>query len=103
MPEITILKKAGGPLTKRIELIDGKVISDGADCLMCSGQATRFSFDDLDQLGVLIADLGSDQAIALGRLRQDLGDTVEVVTKAKLSQHPARHCPNYRLFHLCGG
>jgi hypothetical protein len=40
--EITLLTKAGGPLTKRITLPnDGKLHSDGSACRMARGNARR--------------------------------------------------------------
>jgi hypothetical protein len=83
--EITRLTKAGGPLTKRISLADdGSVKSDGSACVMSEGQARRVTFDNLESFGACIADLASDEAIALGALRADLPDSVEIVTKDRL-------------------
>jgi hypothetical protein len=41
-------------------------------------------FDDLESFGACIASLNSDEAIALGALRADLPDSVEIVTKDRL-------------------
>jgi hypothetical protein len=86
MTEITILTKTGGPLTKRISLDpDGKMRSDGSACVMSGGSARRASFDNLDAFAASIGGLGSNEAIALGALRDNLPDQVQIVTKAKLA------------------
>ena len=87
MIELTRLTKIGGPLTKRIELsADGKLISDGSACIMSSGCAQRARFDRLDDVAQLIQSLGSHEAIALGSLRPDLPDQVEVTTQDRLAK-----------------
>ena len=84
-PEITLFEKSDGPLTKRISLADdGSVKSNSSACLMARGTARRTRVANVKQLATLIAQLHPDQAIALGALRTDLRDEVEVVTKAKL-------------------
>jgi hypothetical protein len=50
MIEITVFQKANGPLTRRIELANGKPQSDGSACLMGTGTARRFRFDRLGNL-----------------------------------------------------
>jgi hypothetical protein len=85
--EITTLAKAGGPLTKRISLVeDGSLHSDGSACVMSRGSARRIRFDGLATLAEHIAALDSNEAIALGTLRPDLPDQVEIVTKDKLAK-----------------
>jgi hypothetical protein len=86
MLEITRFAKSGGPLTKRISLIDGSLKSDGSACIMSSGTAQRVKLASLAQFAALIEQLPSDQAIALGALRYDLPDQVKVVTKSKLKE-----------------
>jgi hypothetical protein len=87
MIELTRLAKIGGPLTKRIELsADGKLISDGSACIMSSGCAQRVRFDRLDDVAQLLQSLGSHEAIALGSLRPDLPDQVEVTTQDRLAK-----------------
>jgi hypothetical protein len=77
--EITRLAKKGGPLTKRIGLDGGgKLISDGSACVMARGRAARLALGGLDDLAEAIAGLGSDEAIALGALRPDLPDRVDI-------------------------
>jgi hypothetical protein len=83
--EITVLTKANGPLTKRISLADGKVVSDGSACVMSAGSAQRARLTDVHALASLLGTLTSAQAIALGALRPDLADQVKVVTKRKLN------------------
>ncbi len=89
MIEIVTLAKHGGPLTKRITLDpNGKLISDGSACVMGSGVAWRTAFADMTTFAGHIAALDPSEAIALGRLRADLPDKVEVTTKAKLNGAP---------------
>jgi hypothetical protein len=85
--EITTLTKAGGPLTKRITLDpDGSLRSDGSACVMSRGTARRVRFDDLGAFAGHIGSLDSNEAIALGMLRPDLPDQVEIITKHKLEE-----------------
>jgi hypothetical protein len=84
--EITIFTKSGGPLTKRIALAaDGTIISDASGCVMSRGSAQRTKVASVEQLAGLIDSIGSDQALALGALRNGLPDQVEIVAKAKLN------------------
>ena len=83
---MTVFTKDGGPLTKTIRLgDDGKPISDSTKCKMAKGSASRVLVDGVEGLAALIAGLASNQAIALGALRPDLGDRVGVTTKDKLN------------------
>jgi hypothetical protein len=83
--EITLFRKAGGPLTKKIVLaLDGSLQSDSGACVMSYGTARRFGFSRIGELAELIDLFGPDQALALGRLRSDLPAQVEVTTKRKL-------------------
>jgi hypothetical protein len=84
--QLTIFAKTGGPLTKRISLAeDGSLKSDGSACVMSRGTARRFGFEHVEQLASLIEQLGPHEAIALGGLRGDLPDRVDVTTKRKLN------------------
>jgi hypothetical protein len=86
---ITLFTKSGGPLTKRISLAaDGSIKSDASTCLMARGTARRVPIADVGQFASLIEQLRTDQAIALGALRPDLPDKVQVVTKHKLNGQP---------------
>jgi hypothetical protein len=85
--EIVRFTKEGGPLTKKISLNDdGSTMSDGSACIMPRGIAERIPLAGIAELGALISQLHSDQAIALGALRWDLPDQVSVVTKDRLKQ-----------------
>jgi hypothetical protein len=86
--EIVVFKKANGPLTKKICLVDGKVVSDGSPCRMGRGRAQRVRLAGLEDLPALIERLGSDQAPALGALRAGLADEVEIATKKELANVP---------------
>jgi hypothetical protein len=82
--ELTRLTKADGPLTKRISLTaDGTIVSDGSACVMWRGTAERVKITGVDDFAGLIGNLDPSQAIALGVLRPDLPDKVEIVTKRK--------------------
>jgi hypothetical protein len=85
--EITALTKTGGPLTKRITLLqDGSLHSDGSACVMSRGSAQRARFDDLATFAACIGALASHEAIALGTLRQGLPESVQIDTKRKLEE-----------------
>jgi DNA polymerase I-like protein with 3'-5' exonuclease and polymerase domains len=82
--ELTRLTKDGGPLTKKISLApDGRLIKDGSSCVMAHGMAERIRVAGVAALAALIEGLGPSQALALGSLRADLPDKVEVTTKAR--------------------
>ena len=87
MIEVTTLTSATGPLTKRISLSpDGKLISDGSACVMSRGRAQRVRLGGVNEFSALIGGLRSDQAIALGALRPDLPDHVEIATARRLAE-----------------
>ena len=89
--EITKFTKDGGPLTKQISLSpDGALVKDGSACIMTHGTAERVRLADVAALGALIEGLMPSQAIALGTLRTDLPDRVEVTTKKTLMNGAAR-------------
>jgi hypothetical protein len=92
-PDIEIVKftKDGGPLTKQISLSpDGTLVKDGSACVMTHGTAMRVRIAGVDALATLIEDLTASQAIALGALRADLRDNVEVTTKKRVVNGVAR-------------
>lgn len=69
--ELTRFTKRGGwktssALTKRISLVDGKVKSDGSDCLTCAGTAQRVIVSGVTEFARLITGLASSEAISLG-------------------------------------
>ena len=90
-PEITLIKKSGpNPvMSKRIFLDEqGKVCSDGSQCLMAQGTATRARAETAAELAQHIMACGTDQAIALGALRADFPDPAQITTSAKLKDNP---------------
>ena len=90
-PEITLIKKNGlNPfMSKRIFLDEqGKVCSDGSQCLMAQGTATRATAETAADLAKLIMACGTDEAIALGTLREDLPHPVKIATRVKLQDNP---------------
>ncbi|GAU83926.1 hypothetical protein [Bosea sp. BIWAKO-01] len=89
--ELTVFTKEGGPLTKQISLApDGTLIQDKSACVMSRGAAARVMVDGVNGLGELIEKLTPSQAIALGALRADLPDKVEVTTKKNLRNGTVR-------------
>jgi hypothetical protein len=85
-PEITLIKKSGpNPImSKRIFLDEQrKVCSDGSQCLMAQGTATRATAETAAELAQHIMACGTDQAIALGVLRADLPNRAQITTSAK--------------------
>jgi hypothetical protein len=84
--ELTLFRKAGGILSKRITLTTkGRIKSDGSECRMSSGTARRTKLDSPASLAQLIDNMRSDEALSLGRLRDDLPEQVEIVCKRKLN------------------
>ena len=65
-------------------------MSDGSACVMTGGAAERVKVAGVDTLGALIESLAPSQALALGTLRADLPDKVEVATKKTLVNGVAR-------------
>ena len=89
--ELTRFTKDGGPLTKQISLSpDGTLVKDGSACVMAHGTAERVRVAGVVALGALIEGLTPSQALALGTLRTDLPDKVEVTTKKRLVNGVAR-------------
>ena len=90
-PEITLItKRDANPLmSKRIFLTEqGEVRSDGSQCLMVQGTATRATAETASDLAEHIVSCGSDQAIALGALKAELPDLVTITTERKLKDSP---------------
>jgi hypothetical protein len=84
-PEIVVLTKSTGPLTKSIGLgDDGSLHNDSSACVMSIGTAARIAVPGIAELGELIAGLKLNQALALGALRSGLPQKVEVTTKRKI-------------------
>ena len=80
-PEITLIMKSGpNPvMSKRIFLDEqGRVRSDGSQCLMAQGTATRATAEAAADLAQHIVACGNDQAIALGALKADLPDPAQI-------------------------
>ena len=85
MIEYTIYTKAGGHLSKRIELQpDGSIKSDASECRMAHGKAKRAFAVNMQDFAGSIAALRDDQAIGLGRIQVD-ATRVTVVTKSRLN------------------
>src|SRR4051794_37607317 len=77
-------------MSKRIFLDEtGKVRSDGSNCLMVRGTATRATAATAGDLTTLITSCDSDQALALGSLKAGLPDPVAITTEKKLKANPS--------------
>ena len=84
--EITVFRKSGGILSKRISLLkSGKIKADGSECRMREGTARRILLDDVAALAALINNMCPDEALALGRLRAGLPAEVSVRLKKELN------------------
>lgn len=86
--QITVFRKKNGPLSKRIELIDDEIVSDGSACRMAEGTARRVKLTDMDALADLIGNMPSEEALALGRLHADLKGEVKVILARDLNDKP---------------
>ena len=93
--EVVGLTSASGLLTKRISLgDDGLLFSDGSACVMGQGGARRVRLPGIAAFATLIGGLKSSEAIALGSLRHDLPDDVQVTTARKLADMDGAAPPN---------
>jgi hypothetical protein len=91
IPEITLITKRGATpiLSKRIFLDEGGALrSDGSQCRMVEGVATRAFAASARDLARHIAACGPDQAIALGALKPGLASPATIVTKQNLGANP---------------
>ena len=96
VPQITLITKRDVPslMSKRIYLdATGKLHSDGSECRMGTGTAARAFAGTASDLARIIQSCGSDQAIALGALKEDIGGPVAVTTKGPPRPEPRRNCP----------
>ena len=90
IPQITLITKHDVPclMSKRIFLDgQGKLQSDASGCLMIEGTASRASTTTAYDLARIIANCGSNQAIALGTLKCELPDQVDVTIPGRLNRH----------------
>ncbi len=90
-PQITVISKRETPalMSKRISLDEqGKLQSDASECRMVYGTAARGFAATASDLAQIIASCGSDQAIALGALEDELADQVDVTVPSRLDRHP---------------
>lgn len=86
---LTILDNTEGPLSKKIKLsADGEHLSSIAECKFYKGLASRWEFSSVAKVAATINRLKFNQAIALGSLRDDLRDVVNVVTGDELRSTP---------------
>jgi hypothetical protein len=90
-PEITLITKRGPAaiMTKRIFLDEsGALRSDGSQCRMAEGVATRAVVASIGELADRIAACAPDMALALGALKPELPNPATIVTKRRLAEHP---------------
>lgn len=89
--QVTLITKRDAPalMSKRIFLDEQeKLQSDASGCRMVRGTAGRVAAATAGDLAQIIESCGSDQAIALGRLEDELPDQVEVTVPSMLDRHP---------------
>jgi hypothetical protein len=89
--QITLISKRDEPflMSKRIWLdASGKLNSDGSACLMVTGTAERTPAETASDLARVIGNCRSDQAIALGALKEELRASVAVTIPMRLDKYP---------------
>lgn len=68
---LTVFRKDGGPLSKRLSAgEDGSLVSDGSACRMSHGAAQAVSIANMDDFADIIGKLDQAEAIALGTVRE---------------------------------
>jgi hypothetical protein len=83
--EITEFTKASGTLSKRIQLVNRKPVSDGSECRMAHGTARRVKLTSPQAVADLMNGFTARQALSLGRLKGGLPERVDVVVKRELN------------------
>jgi uncharacterized protein DUF5906 len=103
--EITVLTKGKGVLSKRIELVGGKIANDGSACSMTWGSARRVQIDihHIATLAEIINKMTPRQAYSIGRLKGGLPDRVDIVTVEKLADNPGAIARSQDYFTFVGG
>jgi hypothetical protein len=87
--EITLITKCDSDsgMSKRIFLDnDGVLRSDGSQCLMTQGNASRVPAPGAGDLAKIIANCRSNQAICLGALNAELPNSVPITVPRKLKE-----------------
>jgi hypothetical protein len=90
-PQITLITKHGpnALLSKQISIDEqGKLRSDASECLMTWGTAARAPAATAKDFAGIIATCRSDQAIALGALKEGLPESVDVTVPSRIKNHP---------------
>jgi hypothetical protein len=90
-PQITLIKKCGpNPLmSKRIYLDEkGALRIDGSQCVMVQGTAERAPAATASDLAKIISDCSSDEAIALGSLKDGLPNSVPITVPRNIKNNP---------------
>ena len=90
-PQITLIKKRGpNPLMSKKIFVDeqGKLQSDGSQCVMVQGTATRLQAATASDLAKIISSCSSDSAIALGALKDGLPYPVPITVPKKIKDNP---------------
>jgi len=90
-PQITLIKKydSNPLLSKRISLDEhGALLSDGSHCLLIQGTATRAAAATAADLAKIIGACCSDEAIALGALKDGLPNSVPITVPGRLRGSP---------------
>ncbi|WP_424361413.1 primase-helicase family protein [Methylocystis parvus] len=78
--ELVRVTKDAGPLTKRISLgADGKLVSDSSQCQMARGDMERLRLPDWREFAKLLDQTPRNVAYSLGRLHDDIADSVRIV------------------------
>ena len=84
--KVTGFRKDNGPITKHIELVNGKIANDSSNCFMTSGAAWLVELDSATAIAAFINNHGPNEAYALGRIKDGHPARVRVVTAAKLNE-----------------
>lgn len=83
---VFIKPKEHGVASKRLSLVNGKVVSDSSECRLWDGNARVDQVQGLEGFAVLINGLSSQEFITLGSIKEEFrpsaGKSIRVVSKA---------------------
>ncbi len=86
----TLVRKTEGNLTKRMRLVEGKVIKDGSDCKMTRGRAITTTLSP-EEFGPFLKGLGSNNALVHGICDyEEAGLLSKKQLKTKAGEEPER-------------